>query len=136
MILRHITKKECLSSIINDNCLKGSNNLRKRHEGYVSFENFNPNYDRSVLLCGIANAKNVAPSELVELFFDEKKIIKSGLKVSETFLDGTRDSKTELTYYGISKEELSSVGDYRYVYGRVSLDFLTDESKKEILGSK
>lgn len=135
-MLRHITQKKFLPSIISDNYLKGSDNLRKRHKGYVSFEAYDPSCNRSILVNALADAKNVKQDEMVELFFDDKKMIDHGLNVSETFNDGLYDNKIEVTYHGVSEVDLKHVGDYRYVFGTVSLEFLTDDSRNEIFGKE
>jgi hypothetical protein len=55
-------------------------------------------------------------------------MIEKGIEIRDAFKNGVKDTKVELEYY-LSEKEMQSVGDYRFVYGEVSLEFLVEEPK-------
>ncbi|MFU2033194.1 hypothetical protein CN582_16140 [Bacillus wiedmannii] len=136
MILRHLTTIDAVPLILQDGFLKGSNNSRPLHTGHVSFVLFNPEMDRTVYKEAFAQVKNVDIEDVFELFFDGREMMEQGIIVSETFICGNKDSKCELfePFTRVPLERINEIGDYRYVYGNVSLNFLKDECRREIYG--
>lgn len=130
LILRHLTTSDKFHSILKDGVLKGSNNLRNTHNGHVSFEEFNREKDERAFVKGFALTKGVRESEVIQLLFDGTKMVQMGIEIRDSFINGTKDSKIELGYF-ISDEELESVGDYRFVFGEVPLDFLLEQPKMD-----
>ncbi|WP_249594316.1 hypothetical protein [Peribacillus frigoritolerans] len=128
MILRHLTTKELFEKILKDGFLKGSENLRPTHKGHVSFELYNPEKDPLAFIRAFSKAKGIPETSVVELLFDGTKMIENGIEVRETFINGVKDKKIELGYY-VDETELESIGDYRFVFGNVSLEFLIDAPK-------
>jgi hypothetical protein len=68
LILRHLTTRDKIDSIIKDGVLKGSNNLRQTHKGHVSFELFNEENDQLTFVKGFALAKGIKESEVVQFY--------------------------------------------------------------------
>lgn len=133
MILRHLTTVEDITSILSDGFLRGSNNMRTAHQDHVSFEIFNPHNDRKAFIKAYSVAKGVNVNNVVELFFDAKKMVGAGIEIRDTFINGIKDSKIELSLYPeVTEDDLKSIGDYCFVYGKVPLNFLTEQTKREI----
>lgn len=133
MILRHLTTVEKIASILNDGFLRGSNNMRTAHQDHVSFEIFNPNKERTAFIKAYSLAKGVNVNNVVELFFHAEKMIGAGIEIRNSFINGIKDSKIELSLYPeVTEDDLKSIGDYCFVYGKVPLKFLTEQTKRDI----
>ncbi|MED2615411.1 hypothetical protein COF41_29890 [Bacillus toyonensis] len=136
MILRHLTTRDKIFSIVEERILRGSDNLRKAHKGFVSFELFNPNVDRDAFKRIYLQVKpgNFDFEDIVELLFDGNRMVENGIEIVDCFTEGRKDTKSELSIVpGINQADLEVMGDYQFVYGDVSLDYLTDESKRYVL---
>lgn len=133
MILRHLTTIEKIESILSDGFLRGSNNMRTAHKGHVSFEVFNPNCERTAFVKAFSVAKKVNLKDVVELFFDAEKMKSAGIEIRNSFINGKKDTKVELSIFPeVTESDFKSIGDYCFVYGEVSLDFLTEQTKREL----
>lgn len=131
MILRHLTTKDKIQLIKRDGFLRGSDNLRKTHKDHVSFELFDTQQDRNAFIRAYATVRDIDIKEVVELFFDGDRMMEDGYTVMDRFISGKKDTKVELSIHpSISKDDYEAIGEYRFVYGRVPLEFLTEESKK------
>ena len=133
MILRHLTTIDKVPSIVKDGFLKGSNNMRITHKDHVSFELFNPEKDKNAFIKAYSLAKGVSIDNVVELFFDAEMMRNAGIEIRDSFINGVKDSKIELTLYPeVTKDDYESIGEYHFVYRNVSLEFLTAKSKQDI----
>ncbi len=78
-------------------------------------------------------AKEVNLNDVVELFFDAEKMISAGIEIRNSFINGVKDTKVELSLYPeVTESDFKSIGDYCFVYGEVSLEFLTEQTKREL----
>ncbi|MCM3742938.1 hypothetical protein M3193_02170 [Sporosarcina luteola] len=123
MILRHLTTKDKYKEILKAGCLIGSNNMRKDHKGYVSFELFNQSFEEMEFKKVFAVAKNTSVENVVQLLFDGNQMQADGIEILENFKNGIKHSKVELTLYPIDFD-INQIGEYRFVYGNVSLEYL------------
>lgn len=133
MILRHLTDKRNIESILKDGFLKGSDNLRATHNNHVSFEIFNPYRERNSFIKAYALAKGIEASSVIELLFDAEKMTNAGIEIRDCYINGIKDTNIELSLYPeVTDEDLKSIGEYRFVHGNVSLEFLAEQTKREI----
>ncbi|CAM3281653.1 hypothetical protein FITA111629_14465 [Filibacter tadaridae] len=130
-ILRHVTKKEFLGSIISDGALMGDYVQRTMDKGYISFES-NPTNDTLLEVFHIL--KDWEGTELFELIFDGERLIQAGYEIRPT-INGVSYIKEEIDHAMKTKglrEVSHEIGDYVFINGNVPLKFLTSSSKKEI----
>lgn len=133
MILRHLTTIDKIASILNDGFLRGSNNMRAAHQDHVSFEIFNPNNDRFAFIKAYSLAKGANINNVVELFFDKEKMVNAGIEIRDSFINGKKDNKIELSLYPeVTEDDFKSIGDYCFVYDKVPLEYLIEQSKRDI----
>ncbi|MDV2886278.1 hypothetical protein RYX45_13900 [Alkalihalophilus pseudofirmus] len=130
-LLRHITKKEFLPSIISSGALLGEFVQRKGDNNYISFE-ANPTDD--TLVRNFHIIKNWEESEVFELIFNGENLVRDGFNICST-IDGKRFSKIEidLEMQAKGKDNIAHlVGDYAFIKGLVPLRYLTDISKQVV----
>lgn len=130
-ILRHVTKKEFLSSIISDGALRGCYVRRTLDNNYISFE-LNPTNDTLVNVFHIL--KDWEINEPFELLFDGEQLIQAGYEINAT-IDGKPYIKDEIDFVMRARglrEVSHEIGDYVFIKDNVPLKFLTSGSKKEI----
>lgn len=130
-ILRHVTKKEFLGSIISDGALMGGYVQRTMDKGYISFE-LNPTNDTLAKVFHIL--KDWEETEPFELIFDGEQLIQAGYVINPT-INGVTYIKEEIDCVMKTKgiRAIShEIGDYVFIKGNVPLRFLTSGSKEEI----
>jgi hypothetical protein len=136
--LRHITLKKNLQSIYNDGALEASKTLRNgMDKEYVAFE-LNPNTD--VLLDIFHKLKSndlsnvhISPDDVFELIFDGNKMLADGIEIVEKVGGNSKvEISIALPQWGITEKDWMSIGEYRFVKGKASLQYLTEESSKKL----
>jgi len=136
MFLRHITLKKWLKAIYESECLDPSKTPRHGIDReYMSFE-LNPVSD--ILFRAFPKLKsnpisNIQDGEQFELLFDADKMQTDGIELVEKVgANSKRELEMTLRLSGFSKQEIESVGEYRFIKGKVSLKYLTSESKRQL----
>lgn len=128
MILRHITLVDNLQSIINDGCLDARYSRRRSvDKGYIALEAYNGNdimLDIAVLAKN-AIGGNFTRDSFFSLYFDSIQMETNGIVL---VVDGM-PTKSENKIWQLSSTDYSSIGEYRFIYGQLSLNYLTCESK-------
>ncbi|MDF9495168.1 hypothetical protein P5772_22100 [Bacillus cereus] len=143
MILRHVTSKQNLSSILEDGYLKPTSNPGKPDHECVSFEIYNGSV--ALIKC-LLEQKSLKEDEIISLFFDGNMMTEEGLPPVRN-VHASAYSKSELQVYIpkvvnhpdvgpmkvgglLTQDEYDSIGDYRFVQGNVPLKYLTSETKQ------
>lgn len=152
LILRHSTHVKRLSSIVEDNGLCSSSNLRSKDNGFLSFE-LNPPTDflkENIYLLKV-NWTSWKQDDTFPLEFDVEKIYQSGITIHDSTTSGLgitevvdfkifiESSFNSITWPSTvdpnhfteinSENILELVGEYRFIQGFLSLDYLTDQSR-------
>lgn len=132
MILRHITLVENLQSIIKDGCLDARYSRRKSvDKGYIALEEYKGNdvmLDIAVLAKSGAGKKFTRDS-FFSLYFDSIQMEHDGIVL---VTDGIRITKRENEFWKLSSTDYDAIGEYRFIYGQLSLNYLTCESRKAL----
>lgn len=133
MILRHITLKKHLKSIVEMDCLLPTNQPRRSDHGYISFEKYNGN---DYLLKPFVIEKKVELEDVFPLLFDGEKIMNDGINIVDLFENGGKMTKEELNPQffesPLTMIEFAQIGDYRFIKGTLSLKYLLPESKEAL----
>lgn len=158
MILRHITPISHLHSIVSDNKLRADAKPNKKNldANYVALEIYNESRVLPIIkIMANEGNKDTYSNGFVAFYFDSGKIEASGIKIihkDEAFIvdeHGKKkpfaDKRENLIYitnhellkmgvdsnqHTISKSEYDSIGEYVFIKGELSLDLLTDDSKR------
>ncbi len=130
-VLRHVTNKRFLYSIINEGKLSDEFLLGKKDRSHISFES-NPKTNTLVENFHILKQElGWKKNDIFELQFDAKKLHENGYKILNN-IEGKYYSKVELDIV-IDHKVSHLVGDYVFIKGEVPLKYLTDESKSNLL---
>ncbi|MFT5874501.1 MAG: hypothetical protein ACI8WT_003471 [Clostridium sp.] len=134
MILRHVTLRKMLPSIIQCNALNAEAFIiRKEHiDGkYNAFE-VNPTSNVLLRIFPIIKSNsfnNFSAEDIFELNFDGDRMIADGL-----VLEDLNQHKMQLRYLlktgKLTEDELMTIGEFRFVRGEVSLDYLTSDCSR------
>lgn len=137
MKLRHITLKKSLQSIYNDGALDASKTLRNGvDKEYVAFE-LNPktnvlfNIFHKLKSNDLLNV-HISPDDVFELIFDGNKMLADGIQIEKVGGNGKVEISTALSQWGITEKDWISIGEYRFVKGKVSLQYLTEKSTEKL----
>ncbi|CEG25676.1 hypothetical protein [Bacillus sp. B-jedd] len=144
MILRHITLSINIPSILEDGYLKPANKPGCMDHDCVSFEVYNGS--NAFIKCCM-HEEGLDEEDIVPLYFDSNKMNEDGYYPVEKVYEKAY-SKKELEVnikkevfhkeFGmisigiITQEEYDSIGEYRFVKGKVPLKYLTEESKQRL----
>ncbi|WP_243549278.1 hypothetical protein [Priestia megaterium] len=128
MILRHCTLKKHIPSILSDGYIRGSNRPGKSDDKCISFEEYKGN---DYFLKGYMLLNNLNVEDVAQLFVDGNKLLKEGFQFKNTWY--SKEEHYVLFHSGqISAEEYKGIGEYYFIEGSLSLEYLTDETKKVI----
>lgn len=136
MILRHVTLKKYLPKIVEINSLYAeAHRVRKisADGGYNAFE-VNPISNVLVRIFPLIKSNpfnTYVEGDQFELLFDGDRMLADGL-----VLEDLGQSKIQLQYLvhiaKITTEEYESIGQFRFIAGEVSLNYLTQESRDNL----
>lgn len=137
MILRHVTLKRRLSGIYECGALYPAAELGMRmgsaDKEYVSFE-LNPTTEALIKVFPILKSNPfgiVKQGDQFELLFDGNKMMDDGFTI-----DLLSQHKIQIREYigqnGFTEEDYESIGEFVFVRSRVSLKYLTEESRERL----
>ncbi|MEB2492874.1 hypothetical protein SOP93_17050 [Peribacillus frigoritolerans] len=135
MLLRHITNINSLESIIKDGCLDSKYNKRKHDRDYLSFE-LNPKTNFLVDIFHLL--KEWDPEETFELLFDGEKLLENHYEIHDSMDNIKFNKQIDVGWklkgkVSFSENDIEMIGDYCFIKGKVSLEYLTKETKEKIL---
>jgi hypothetical protein len=136
MILRHVTLKRRIPSIIESNALNAEAFIirtRSNDGSYNAFE-VNPTSDVLVRIFPIIKSNPIesfSEEDIFELSFDGDRMFADGL-----ILEDMNQNKVQLWYLVtegvLTEEEFLSLGEFKFIRGEVSLEYLTNECKRRL----
>jgi len=133
MILRHVTLRRRLPSIIQCNALNAEVlTIRESNDGrYTAFE-VNPTSNVLVRIFPIIKSDffdDFLMEDIFELCFDGERMIADGL-----ILENLNQNKSQLLHLvkdgTLTEDEFMTIGEFRFIRGEVSLDYLTSDSRR------
>jgi uncharacterized protein YbgA (DUF1722 family) len=135
LILRHVTLKRRLIKIYNDGYLDPTASSRKLSSDnkFIAFE-LNPKNETLIKIFHVLKSNPLdtfTAKDVFELTFDGNKMIADG-KVLETLTQNKYQLINYIKSGFISQQEYDSIGDFIFVKGKISLDYLTKESKNRL----